>query len=99
MIERYNPTIQTYNEQPSCEAIKAATMISRYCYWMCNQSSKQRIIDAFGPLQGEHFWNKLVHKREAEGSLDGDLGFWFEMSEGNRAKLMHYILKTGYRKQ
>ncbi len=99
MLEVYNPTIQTYNEQPSCEAIKAATMISRYCYWMCNQSSKQRFIDAFGTITGEHFWTKLVHKREREGTLAGDLGFWFEMSEGNRAKLMHYILKTGYRKQ
>ena len=99
MLEVYNPTIQTYNEQPSCEAIKAATMISRYCYWMCNQSSKQRFIDAFGTITGEHFWTKLVHKREHERTLAGDLGFWFEMSEGNRAKLMHYILKTGYRKQ
>lgn len=99
MLEIYNPTIQTYNEQPSCEAIKAATMISRYCYWMCNQSSKQRFIDAFGAITGEHFWTKLVHKREHEGTLAGDLGFWFEMSEGNRAKLMNYILKTGYRKQ
>lgn len=99
MLEVYNPTIQTYNDIPTPEAIKAATMVSRYCYWMCNQSSKQRFIDAFGAITGEHFWTKLVHKREHKGTLAGDLGFWFEMSEGNRAKLMHYILKTGYRKQ
>ena len=98
-METYNPTIQTYNDNPTPEAIKAATMVSRYCYWMCNQSSKQRFIDAFGTITGEHFWAKLVHKREHEGTIAGDLGFWFEMSEGNRAKLMHYILKTGYRKQ
>lgn len=95
----YNPTIQTYNETPHPEAVKAAAMVSRYCFWMSNQSSKQRIIDCFGPRLGEHFWNKLVHKRESEGSLGGDLGFWFELSDGNREKLMHYILRTGYRRQ
>lgn len=99
MLEVYNPTIQTYNDIPTPEAIKAATMVSRYCYWMCNQSSEQRFIDAFGKSLGWHFWHKLVHKRESKGTLAGDLGFWFEMSEGNRAKLMHYILKTGYKKQ
>ena len=98
-METYNPTIQTFNENPSVEAIKAAEMINRYCFWMTNQSNKQRILDCFGPVQGEHFWWKLVHKREREGSLGGDLGFWFELSEGNRQKLMHYILRTGYRRQ
>lgn len=98
-MDTYNPTIQTFNETPSIEAIKAATMVSRYCFWMTNQSSKQRIIDCFGPVYGEHFWNKLVHKREIEGSLGGDLSFWFDLSDGNREKLMHYILRTGYRRQ
>lgn len=74
-MDTYNPTIQTFNENPSVEAIKAATMVSRYCFWMTNQSSKQRIIDCFRPIQGENFWNKLEHKREKEGSLGGDLGF------------------------
>lgn len=98
-METYNPTIQTYNEDPSPEAIKAATIVSRYCFWMTNQSSKQRLIDAFGTVIGNHFWSKLNAKRENEGSLAGDLGFWFEMSDGNRNKLMHYILKTNYRRQ
>ena len=98
-MEIYNPTIQTFNEKPTPEAVKASAMVSRYCFWMTNQSNKQRIIDCFGPTQGEHFWNKLVHKRESEGSLAGDLGFWFELSDGNRDKLMHYILRTGYRRQ
>lgn len=99
MVEEYKPTIQTYNENPTPEAIKAATMVSRYCFWMCNQSSKQRLIDCFGQLLGNHFWDKLVSKRNNEGSLAGDLGFWFELSEGNRQKLMHYILRTGYKRQ
>lgn len=98
-METYNPTIQTYNEDPNPEAIKAATMVSRYCFWMTNQSSKQRLIDAFGTVLGNHFWGKLNAKRENEGSLAGDLGFWFELSDGNRQKLMHYILRTGYRRQ
>ena len=98
-MDAYNPTIQTFNEKPSVEAIKAATMVSRYCYWMTNQSSKQRIIDCFGTVDGEHFWNELMYKREKEGSLGGDLGFWMILSDGNRQKLMHYILRTGYTRQ
>ena len=49
-METYNPTIQTFNENPSVEAIKAAEMINRYCFWMTNQSNKQRILDCFGPV-------------------------------------------------
>ena len=98
-METYNPTIQTFNEEPHPEAVKAATMVNRYCFWMTNQSNKQRLIDAFGYNLGNHFWGKLNSKREQEGSLAGDLGFWFELSEGNRQKLMHYILRTGYRQQ
>lgn len=98
-MDIYNPSIQTFNEKPTAEAVKAATMVSRYCFWMTNQSSQKRLIDCFGPVEGIHFWNKLVHKREAEGSLGGDLGFWFELSVSNRERLMHYILKTKYRQQ
>ena len=98
-MEIYNPTIQTYMEQPSPEAVKAAIMIDRYMFWMTNQSNKQRLLDAFGQDLGNHFWNKLCAKREREGSLAGDIGFWFELSSGNREKLMHYILRTNYRKQ
>ncbi len=99
MITNYNPNIVTHNEQPTCEAIKAAEMVSRYCFWMSNQSNKERLIACFGKILGEHFWGKLQHKRETEGSLGGDLGFWFELSDGNRQKLMHYILRTGYKRQ
>lgn len=98
-MDTYNPTIQTFNENPSVEAIKAAEMVSRYCFWMTNWSNKQHLIDCFGEILGNHFWCKLVHKRETEGAIGGDLGFWFELSDGNRQKLMHYILRTGYRRQ
>ena len=98
-MENYNPTIQTFNETPSPEAIKAAEMVSRFCFWMSNQSNKQRLIDCFGENLGNHFWGKLNHKREVEGSVGGDLGFWFELSDGNRHKLMHYILRTGSKRQ
>lgn len=99
MLEEYRPTIETFNETPTQEAVKAATMVSRYCYWMCNQSNKERLIACFGNVLGEHFWHKLVSKRNNEGTLAGDLGFWFELSIGNREKLMHYILRTKYRQQ
>lgn len=99
MTTNYNPDIVTHNESPTPEAVKAAAMVSRYCYWMTNQSSKQRLIDCFGNVLGEHFWTKLVNKRNSEGTLAGDLGFWFELSIGNREKLMHYILRTKYRCQ
>ena len=98
-METYNPTIQTYTETPSPEAVKAATMVSRYCYWMCNQVSQQRLIDCFGQVLGNHFWDKLTRKRNAEGTLAGDLGFWFELSINNREKLMHYLQRTKYRQQ
>ena len=98
-METYNPNIQTFNEEPTAEAVKAATMVTRYCYWMTNQSSKQRLIDAFGNNDGNHFWSKLNDLREKKGSLAGDLGLWLELSDGNRQKLMHYILRTGYKRQ
>jgi hypothetical protein len=99
MIETYNPTIKTYNEQPSCEAIKAATMVSRYAYWMCNQTTKERFHDCFGKVLGEHLWSKLCDLREAQGTLAGDLGLWLELDSTNRQKLMHYILRTNYKQQ
>lgn len=98
-MENYDPNLQTYKETPSPEAIKAAVMISRYCFWMCNWSSLKNFQNCFGPNLGEHFWNKIVHKREVEGSLGGDLGFWFELSINNREKLMHYIIRSNYRGQ
>ena len=98
-MEAYNPDIQTYLEDPTPEAVKAATYISRFCYWMTNWSSHENLINCFGQVLGDHFWSKLVHKRNTEGTLAGDLGFWFEMSINNRQKLMHYIIRTNYKCQ
>lgn len=99
MLETYKPTIQTYNETPSREAEKAATMISRFVYWMTNHSCEQYLIDCYGSVMGQHFWHKIVSRRQRMDCLAADLGFWLELSIDNRNKLMHYILRTKYKNQ
>ena len=100
MAPIYNPTIQTFMESPTPEAEKATQMVNRYLYWITNQSNHQRLIDAFGESTGNHLWDKLVSGRNrCNDSFAGDMWFWFELSEGNRTKLMHYILRTEYKKQ
>ncbi len=92
----YNPMIETYNDEPSQEAKKAAVMVSRFMFWMTNQSCKQWFLNAFGKQDGEHLWNKVTAARERYNDLAGDMDIWFQLSVGNRIKLMYYILKTGY---
>lgn len=99
MITGYKPTIQTFNQKPTLEAVKAATMVSRYCYWMTNHSCEEYLIDCYGVVLGKHFWHKLISRRERMDTTAADLGFWFELSNDNRAKLMNYIIKSKYKGQ
>lgn len=96
-MENYNPQIITSDEIPTPEDLKAVTMISRYLYWMTNQSQKEWLINALGNNLGEQMWNKLNHSRATNGSCYGDMEFWFMMDNESRAKMIHYINKTGYR--
>lgn len=94
----YNPNIQTFNEKPTKEASKAAAMVSKYAYWMANESSHENFINAFGKVMGDHFWNKLMGLTETRGDrCSADLFLWYEMSPNYRSILMHYILRTKYK--
>ena len=93
----YNPSIQTYNEKPTPEAVKAATMVTRFMYWMMNDSCLEFFNNAFGPVLGSHLWSRVCNDRKEQGSFYGDLHFWTTLTDWNREKLMHYILKTGYK--
>ena len=52
---KYNPEINTYPETPSKESVKAATMVTRFMFWMMNESSQENFIGAFGNDLGNHF--------------------------------------------
>lgn len=86
-----------FNEQPTQEAIKAAEMVSRYMYWMANRVSRDKLIEIFGEILGEHYWAKLVAKRERVNDYMSDISLWFELDTINRQKLMNYLIKTGYK--
>lgn len=96
-MENYNPDIQTSQERFAQEDIKAVTMINRYLYWVTNQINEQRLINALGQQLGSHMWAKLHQSRTINGSFYGEMEFWFMMDNQTRAKLVHYINKTGYR--
>ncbi len=97
MTTNYNPDIQTCNERPTPEAVKAATMVTRFMYWMMNDSSKEFFINAFGQDLGNSLWNRVCTDRGEKGSFYGDLHFWTTLTNYNRERLMHYILRTGYK--
>ena len=100
MKKEYNPDIQTYLDKPTPEAVKAAAMVSRYAYWMANHASKEYFINAFGLDLGTHFWNKRAAFAEHSHSIyEADIKLWYEMTDNNRAKFMHYLLKAGYNRQ
>ena len=96
-MENYNPQIITSDELPTPEDLKAVTMINRYLYWMTNQSNAESLINALGKNFGEHMWTKLHQSRTINGSFYGDMEFWFMMDNESRARMIHYINKTGYR--
>ena len=100
MKKEFNPNIETYTQSPSPEAVKAATMVSRYAYWMANHACLKYFINAFGYDLGNHFWHKRASFAERSQSLyEADLKLWYEMSDNNRARLMHYLLESGYDRQ
>ena len=92
-MENFNSNSQ----QPSQEAIKAAEMINRYMYWMANRVSKDSLIEIFGEILGEHYWAKLVSRRQRINDYLSDITFWFEMDTLNRQRLMDYLIKSGYK--
>lgn len=97
-MSNYVENVVTYTEQPTQEAIKAAEMVSRYLYWMYNQVDKQKLINAFGERLGNHYWEKIVRNRINNNYQSyTDMMFWFELDTINRQKLMHYILRSGYK--
>lgn len=89
--------LNCYLESPSQEAIKAATMVSKYLFWMSNKSSEEEFHNAFGKTMGNHFWKKLMELRTISGTTGGDTRLWYEMSTNYRQQLMHYILRSGYK--
>ena len=93
----YNPRITTHHDEPTAEAVKAASMVTRFMYWMMNESSEQNFINAFGLDLGTHLWHKVQGDRKNNGTFYGDLHFWCELTTWNRNKFMHYLLKTGYK--
>lgn len=98
MNTTFNPDIVTCNERPTQEAVKAAEMVSRYIYWMANRVSQKLLINAFGEMLGNHYWSKIVRNRENAGYQSMvDMLFWFELDTVNRQRLMHYLLRSGYR--
>ena len=96
MKTEINP-LNIRQEQPTEEAIKAAQMVSRYMYWMANRLNKESLIAIFGDILGEHYWSKIVYRRNEHGGNIYDTNFWFELDNENRQKLMHYLIGTGYK--
>ena len=97
-MNNYLECLVTYTEQPTQEAVKAAEMVNRYMFWMANQVNKKHLINAFGNILGSHYWDKIVRNRTNTNYQSSiDMMFWFELDNINRQKLMHYILKSGYK--
>lgn len=94
----YPYDLKTFNENPTPEATKAAVMVSRLMYWLTNKSTKELWINAFGNVMGEHYFAKILALRDKNPKhICPDSGIWFELDNHGREKLMHYILKTGYK--
>lgn len=89
--------MNTYQLKPSQEAIKAASMVDKYLYWITNHSCQESFHSAFGDALGAHLWQKIVGLRTLYGSFGGDMRLWYELDSASKNKLMHYILTNKYK--
>ncbi|MCQ2960631.1 MAG: hypothetical protein MJ198_10685 [Bacteroidales bacterium] len=65
--------------------------ITNYFTFMYRKWNKKISQEIFGPIMGEHFYQKWTKLTEIYNEYGAMAKFWDELSEGNRKILYDYI--------